>query len=225
MNDLGHSRLRAWINASGLTQGARLPAERELAKMLNVSRAELRKGLLLLEVEGVLQRQVGRGTFIAQPIVPRKGGGPSVSIAEIAERTGPHEAMMARLAIEPELARMAALNAAPRQMRTLRELAAAMRRATTWMTYEDLDAQFHDTIAAASGNALLHEVHKIVNGVRLVVVWRRLSTPDTGPASDYHSLDEHDAIVAALEVHDAPAAHAAMLAHLRSTLRTMTGAA
>ena len=48
-----------------------------------------------------------------------------------------------------------------------------MRKATSWRSYEELDSEFHDIIAQASGNSLLHELHKILNGVRIVVVWRR----------------------------------------------------
>lgn len=221
MNAQVHARLRGWIAASGLGEGARLPAERALCAMLGVSRAEIRKALLVLELEGQLQRTVGRGTFLLKPPEARRTVGAAVSIADLADRTGPHEAMMARLALEPELAGMAALNAAPRQIRELRGLSDAMRRAATWREYEALDAEFHNVIAEAAGNSLLHEVHRIVNGVRLVVVWRRLDTPEIGPPPDYHSFGEHDAIVAAIESRASAEARAAMLTHLRVTLATI----
>ena len=47
--------------------GARIPPERVLAEELRVSRADLRKALLVLETEGRLDRQVGRGTFVRDP--------------------------------------------------------------------------------------------------------------------------------------------------------------
>lgn len=215
-------RLRSWITSSGLGSGARLPPERELSTLLSVSRAELRKALLVLEIEGVLERKVGRGTFITRPVEQHRLAGPVVHITDVAEQTGPLEAMAARLALEPELARMAALHATPRHLRDLRELASAMRASGNWTTYENLDAQFHDLIAEASGNGLLYQLHKVVNGVRLIVVWRRLSQPDTGPSADYHSFDEHDAIIAALTGRAGAEAHAAMQRHLKSTLAAMT---
>lgn len=190
--------------------------------MLGFSRAELRKGLLVLEAEGLVQRQVGRGTFLAKLPGQRKAPASSVSITNLAEQTGPHEAMIARIALEPELARLAAMHATPQQIRGLRNLTASMRRATRWSNYEELDLEFHNNIAEASGNSLLHEVHKIINGVRLVVVWRRLDTPQHGPSQDYHSFDEHDLIVDALERRSGVEAHAAMLKHLEKTLATMT---
>ena len=129
---------------------------------------------------------------------------------------------MARLALEPELARMAALHGSPRHLRELRRLATSMRNAPSWLTYEEMDSKFHDILAEASGNSLLHELHKIMNGVRFVVVWRRLNTPEIAPGADYHSFAEHDAIIEALERRDATGARMAMQAHLQSTLSTMT---
>lgn len=222
MSATAHARLRAWLISSGLGIGGRLPPERDLCTMLGFSRAELRKGLLVLEAEGLLQRQVGRGTFLARLPGQRKAPAFSVSIANLAEQTGPHEAMIARMALEPELARLAAMHATPQQIRGLRSLSASMRRATRWSNYEELDLEFHNNIAEAAGNSLLHEVHKIVNGVRLLVVWRRLDTPLPGPSPDYHSFDEHEVIVDALEKRSGAEAHAAMLKHLETTLATMT---
>lgn len=97
-----------------------------------------------------------------------------------------------------------------------------MRSAHNWIEYEKLDAEFHDVVASASGNSLLHELHKIVNGVRLVVVWRRLDTSQVVPPKDYHSFDEHDAIVSALERRASGEARKAMQAHLQTTLNAMT---
>lgn len=143
-------------------------------------------------------------------------------MSDLAESTGPHEAMMARLALEPEMARLAAIHSSPKQLRELRRLTTAMRNAPSWMAYEELDSQFHNVLAEASGNSLLVALHRILNGVRFVVVWRRLSTPSVAPAPDYHSFDEHDAIVRALEDRDGAAAYKAMKAHLNSTLSTMS---
>lgn len=212
------TRLRTWIEASGMKEGARLPAERDLAQTLGITRSELRKSLFILEVEGRVERVVGRGTFLSKRVSNPKKSTAAARIAELAERTGPHEAMTARIAIEPELAALAAIHASSRQLRDIAALAEAMTNAGSWTRYEKLDAEFHDLIAQASGNSLLHEVHSIVNQVRLVVVWRRLHTPQASPPKDYHSFPEHAKIVAALEQRDSAAAKSAMRKHLRSTL-------
>jgi DNA-binding FadR family transcriptional regulator len=65
-------------------------------------------------------------------------------------------------------------------------------------------------------------LHKIMNAVRQVVVWRQLSPGFDGPPPDYHSFAEHEAIVAAIARRDRAAAKMAMRAHLTSTLQAMT---
>lgn len=216
------TRVRTWISSSSLSEGDRLPPERDLCEILGVSRAELRKAFLVLEAEGSLARQVGRGTFLTKKSSVRVSNATEETVADLAERTGPREAMMARLAMEPELARMAAFNASPRQLRDLRQLAVNMRTAPSWRVYEEMDSSFHDMLAAASGNSLLHELHKILNGVRFVVVWRRLNTSEDAPKPSYHSFAEHDAIVTALEQRSGEGAYNAMLSHLQGTLSSMT---
>jgi DNA-binding FadR family transcriptional regulator len=143
-------------------------------------------------------------------------------LAELTERTGPHEAMVARIALEPELAHMAALHASPLQISQAQALVANIRVSQTWDEYEQRDHALHDLIAKSAGNVLLYELHKIMNAVRLVVVWRQLSPGFDGPPPDYHSFAEHEAIVAAIAKRDRTASKVAMRTHLHSTLKAMT---
>jgi DNA-binding FadR family transcriptional regulator len=221
MDDKILTRLRTWIETSGMKEGARLPAERELAQTLGISRSELRKSMFVLEVDGRVERIVGRGTFLSKRPVAAKKSTFNARITELAERTGPYEAMTARIAIEPELASLAAIHASSIQLRDIAGLAQAMKSAGSWSRYEKLDSEFHDLIAQASGNSLLHEVHNVINQVRLVVVWRRLHTPQESPPKDYHSFAEHEKIVTALEQRDSSGAKKAMRRHLTSTLNTI----
>lgn len=226
MQDKTLLRLRNWITEEGLARGARLPPERTLSADLGVSRAELRNAFLLLETEGVLERHVGRGTFLSKPSRPSRGGkGMEAAVSHLAETTGPNDAMVARLVLEPELARMAAHNATPKQLRALREIADAMGAARSWAAYETLDHDFHNAIATASGNTMLQALFEILNGVRQVVVWRKLAPSDRGPDRDYHSFAEHDAILVALDARDGAAASKAMAAHLHTTLAALTDTA
>ena len=207
--------LLGWLARSGIAPGDRLPPERRLCEQLGMSRGDLRKVLITLEAEGTVERHVGRGTFLRTPSAADEGSKPVIK--HLAEVTSPHAAMMARLSLEPELAGHAAIHAAPRHLTEARRLADEMRAAKNWAEYERLDARLHELIAVASGNPLLAELHRIVNAVRVSVVWSRLALPQDGPPADYHSFDEHDEIIAALESRDRNAAHAAMRNHLKTT--------
>lgn len=215
----GLERLRAWLRDTDPEVGRRLPPERALAATLSMSRPELRKALAVLEVEGRIIRHVGRGTFVASPSDVLQS---PATIAALAKRTGPHDAMMARLSFEPELAHLAALHATPIQIAQAQALASDIRGAKTWDAYERMDHALHDLIAASAGNVLLYELFKIMNAVRQVVVWRQLSSGFEGPLPSYHSFDEHDTIIAAIAGRDRSGARAAMRRHLQSTLNAMT---
>ncbi len=211
--------LEGWLASSGATPGDRLPPERDLSERLRISRGELRKALTVLESEGIVERHVGRGTFLRTPSADDRSSEPLVM--RLAEITSPHDAMMARLSLEPELAAHAATHAAPRHLTEARRLADGMRSAANWAEYERLDSRLHELIAVASGNPLLAELHRIMNAVRVSVVWSRLEIPVDGPSPDYHSFAEHEEIISALERRDRRAAHAAMRDHLKSVRATL----
>ncbi len=210
------SQLRQWLSAAELPESGRLPPERSLAEQFHVTRAELRKALAVLETEGRLRRHVGRGTFLTSP-----GGVSRSRIDELAEGTTPRDAMQAWLVVEAELARLAALNATTAQIAEMRSLCAQLRRVTTWREYESLDACFHALIAEASDSPLLVEVHHIINGVRRKVVWGHLNVRPVGPSADYHSFNEHDAIVEAIANRDRRGATEAMCQHHNATMATL----
>ena len=121
------TQLRAYLAQAELPEDGRLPPERDLAVALGVTRSELRKALGALEAEGQIWRHVGKGTFL--------GTLPTDSISEIAalsKRTKPAELMRARLIIEPEIARAAALTATPMHLSELRLCQTRTQEAATW---------------------------------------------------------------------------------------------
>lgn len=62
--------LRQFIESGRWAPGHRLPGERELMRMFNVSRTTVREALDALERDGLISRQHGRGTFVApRPVV------------------------------------------------------------------------------------------------------------------------------------------------------------
>jgi DNA-binding FadR family transcriptional regulator len=210
------AQLRAYLAQIEMPIDSRLPPERELAEMLNVSRAELRKALGVLETENQIWRHVGKGTFI--------GTRPIDTIADIAaitRRTNPTEVMRTRLLIEPEVARMAALNATSSHITEMRTCLQRTRSAQSWRQYEAWDNRLHRVIAEATQNALLLALLDTLNAVRRAVAWGRLRVNKVKPAPDHHSFDEHEAIVAAIADRDLDRAAACMRGHLESVERNL----
>lgn len=211
------SRVMSWLAAAAEPDG-RLPPERRVAAELGLTRTEVRKAYAALERDGRVVRQVGRGTFLRAERFGRD------DLQDVKLRTGPREAMQARLLIEPELAALAAINASVQQISQLRNLAQETRAVASWADYETLDARFHRLIAEAAGNTLLLAVHDVVNEVRRAVIWTWLDTRPAGPPPDYTSFAEHEAILDAIARRDRSGAADAMRRHLRTTTSRLIGA-
>lgn len=205
-------QLRAFMATREGAGDMRLPPERELSEMLGVTRAELRKALAELETEGQIWRHVGKGTFVgARPIDT------VADIAAMAKRTSPAEAMQARLALEPEIARLAALHARPEDIAAMRLCMVHQRNSKTWREYESWDNRLHRAIAEATQNSLLLGLLDTLNAVRRAVTWGRLRPADRPmPSPDHHSFAEHAKIVQAIDDRDLAAAAMAMRQHLQS---------
>jgi DNA-binding FadR family transcriptional regulator len=203
-------RLRAYIDAAGLRHNARLPTERALSERFGVSRAALRKALVKLEVSGLIWRHVGRGTFVGERPVINLG-----DVSWLAQSVSPPQVMDARLAIEPELARLAARHGSHAQVEGLRAGCARCQAAPDWRSYEAADNQLHLEIARAAQNRLLLHLFETLNTVRRSIVWgQRRST--LRPAEDHFSFAQHEALCAAIAAREEGRAAAAMRTHLEA---------
>ena len=212
-------QLRAYLTRSGLGPDDRLPAERELAASIGVTRGALRKALAVLEGEGLIWRHVGKGTFLS-------GSAPeSLDIAGLAQRSNPAEVMRARKLLEPALAAEAAIHASSLDLQALRECCAESRAAPSWRHYEVSDNRFHKLVAEAAHNGVAGALYDMLAAIRRVVVWSRRRDGHGRPPADHHSFAEHDAILAALANRDPGAAEAAMRMHLASVERKLFAAA
>jgi DNA-binding FadR family transcriptional regulator len=212
-------QVRAFLAAHGEPPDGRLPPERDLSQTLGVSRAVLRKALAVLEAEGQIWRHVGKGTFLSNRPIDTLA-----DVAALARRTSPAEVMQARLSLEPEIARLAALHAIPEQIADMHTCIARQRAAATWREYESWDNRLHRAIAEATGNGLLLGLLDTLNAVRRSVTWGRLrpaNRPKPGP--EHHSFAEHEAIVRAIEERDMAASAAAMRRHLQSVQDNLLG--
>lgn len=219
LGDGGHAalvQLQAFLAQMDVSGETRLPAERELCESLGVSRGDLRKALMVLEKDRRIWRHVGKGTFV--------GSGPveeTIGISEIAGRTNPADVMRARLIIEPEIAREAALHATLDDIAAMRRSIVHTRDAATWRQYENVDNLLHRQIAQASRNNVLLGLFDVLNAVRRTVVWGRLRSDGVHPPADHHSFADHEHIVDAIADRDMAGAAAAMRLHLQQVERRL----
>lgn len=211
------TQLRALLSQQDYVPGRRLPSERSLCETLGVTRNALRKALATLEAEGQIWRHVGRGTFV----------GPNHNAITddsrlLASQTSPANVMEARLTIEPELARLAALHATIGDIEQMLLCTKRSQAASDWRVYETWDNQLHRAIAEATHNSLLIALFDTLNTVRRTVVWGRLRPRSRScPGPDHHSHADHLAIVQAIQDRDMDAARINMRSHLETVHRKL----
>lgn len=205
------NQIRALIGNGEAAPGARLPAERNLARQLGVSRPSLREALIALEIEGLLDVRVGSGIYVSQP-------GERSRSAELAGASGPFEVIRARWMIEGECAALAAKNGNAVQLRAIRKAHSALQKeAKRHHNPLDADRAFHVRIAEATGNSALELVVQTLWDQRVGPLYRALEMKLEYPAMAAETTREHEAVLRAILNHDPGGARAAMRAHMNMT--------
>lgn len=211
--------LRQLIEAEGLSQGDKLPPERQLIKDLNISRSTLRKALDTLEREGSIWRHVGKGTFVSgtysAPFSPE--------LTDLSRQMTPLQMIRARITIEPAIAREAALNASDASLTAMKRAKSRAEEASTWAEYESEDTAFHRSIALATENTLLLLLFDQLNQIQRSVAWDTVVRKSERPAPDHTSFDQHNQIVKAIESRDPATAQDQMQQHIGAVSKRLFG--
>lgn len=205
------SQLQEMIHSGELRPGDRLPPERDLAKLLGVSRPTLRAGISSLAAVGVLQSRQGAGTFVVGA-----DGPPTLDSSPLRLMAALHgfttaEMFEARQSIEMAIAGLAADHATSDQMASMSEevtgMFASLDEPEQFLIH---DMRFHQTLAAASGNriltALMNMIATILFEVRSKTVKRARDLKE--------SAEMHRHIYRAIRERNAEAARSAMRDHL-----------
>jgi DNA-binding GntR family transcriptional regulator len=201
--DVVAERIEAAIMSGQLEPGARL-SEQGLAASLGVSRGPLREAIRRLEGRKLLERTPNIGVRVAQ-----------LSSQDL------NEILQVREALEGMACGLAAQNMTEAEIADLRKLLDSHGKQKsvqegTGYYQESKDFDFHFRIVTGSGNERLAQM---LTGdlYYLLRVYRYKSS--TKPGRALEALQEHEAIVGALERRDAVAAEHAMRDHLRRARR------
>lgn len=204
-------QIRAFIDKGNYTAGARLPPERDLAMQLGVSRPSVREALIALEIEGSVEVRMGAGVY-ACSAAQRK----PQALATMGE--SPIELMQARAAIEGTVVLQACAKATPEALLALRQILKNMQSAMTQNRSPlAFDRQFHQTIAAMTGNSVLERVVGELFDERHSPIAARLSAHSESGQTWATALQEHETILRALENRDVLGAQSAMRMHLQAS--------
>ena len=198
------------IVEGGLKPGDKLPPERELAEMFQVSRSSLRDAIRTLELTGLLEPRHGEGTVVCDLSADLLVNPLANMLTRKRELVA--ELLDVRKMLEPPLAARAAAHASPEEIAYLEDI---LRRQKEKVRRGELaieeDSEFHYTIAMAAKNSVVQKVLDVL--MDLLRTSRERSLQVEGRRQ--RSLAGHRRILKAIRQRDSTAAERAMRRHLR----------
>ena len=199
-------QILGYIESEQLGPGDHLPAERDLAEQLGVSRATLAQALVALEVLGVIDVQHGTGAVLVY----------RPSIATVLRDLREHQSRLpeiveARSTLEVKLAALAAERRTDDDLtRSDEALKIMAREIADGGRGERGDELFHEAVTAAAHSRVLAQ---LMTFIAEMVLETRLESLGQ-PGRPERSLESHQIIAQAIRDNDALAAAAAMQAHI-----------
>jgi len=197
------------IRQGQFAPGAMLPAERELAKQLGVSRSSIREALIALEITGWVEIRTGNGVFIASPL-------PTAVPARAEDEFSLQDLIKARQSFEAMTAELAARNGSDHQRAELRELTQDLiQHQLNDETFLRDDKRFHLLISEMSGNDVLRDMMEYLWDKRNSSRFMRLETHYAEGDFAAEMNRDHQQIAQAIIGRDAPRARSCMEQHLQ----------
>ena len=185
----------------------RLPAERNLAEEFSVSRGTIRTVLQNLEEQNLVTRKVGSGTYVTHRELSNQH--------DISSITSPLEMVEVRIAIEPQMVRLAIVNASHRDLEELRK---ALRQCEECggdaEKFASADTAFHMALAHCSKNKLMYWVYERISEVRRYSQWRMMKAKLLTPDRINYYNSQHRLLYEAIASRDAKEAVGIIKKHL-----------
>ncbi len=152
--------IRNLIIKTPYNPGERLPPEREIAEMLDVTRTVVREALIMLEIKGLVEVRRGAGIYVLDNSGSQNTDSPDANVCNDA---GPFELLQARQLLESNIAEFAALQATREDIVKMRQALQLEERelaSSAPGSSESGDMQFHLAIAEATHNSMLVELFR-----------------------------------------------------------------
>ncbi len=204
------------IELQKLLPGDKLPPERQLAELLEVSRPSLREALHILQAQGVVQIKHGQGTFVQEPVVAQE-----LRASVMTKTHGLNELFDAREVLEVPAAKWAAEKATKEDIRLLRATLNQIDTITSikpidFDQLQALDAKFHLSIVGIAGNRFINQTLNVLQDVMRMSMETTLRLPGRSEIS----RNQHIEILAAIESGNGELASKLTLQHISGARAT-----
>lgn len=210
-------RIEERIASGRLRAGDRLPAERDLAAELGVSRAAVREAIRVLEAMGTVVQGTGSGPEAGTLLTAVPGAALQhlITLHVMLASFGTADVVRARVALERESARLAAQHAGPEDQELIARQLAVMDDPDIGVAeFNDADTEFHLAIARASGNALVAELTTALRTAMRPTLLQALLADEAFRATAARLAAEHQGIHEAIREGAGPRAADLVEAHI-----------
>lgn len=204
-------KLEAQIDQGVYPVGSRLPAERELAEMHDVSRPTIREAIIALEVRERVEVKTGSGVYVIS----------NHQSEQTKQSISAFELTQARALVEAEAAALSAATIEDDELRALKQTLEDMEYPEK---ANEADQKFHEIIAKSTrNNAILMSIRNLWNLRRtepqIIAAYEDVCSQDNN-----ERLKEHAAIYEAIAKHDTSAARKAMHNHFNRLINALFAA-
>jgi GntR family transcriptional regulator, transcriptional repressor for pyruvate dehydrogenase complex len=209
--------VEAQILSGALKVGDHLPPERELATLLGASRPAVREGMRMLEAQGVL-RTVGAGPGSATVVtaLPSEALTRLLRLHLALSSFRASDVVEARVMLERRSAELAAQHAAPAELDRIRAVLDRMDDLTLPMEeFNELDTEFHVSLADASDNQLVADMTRAIRGAVRDALLQAFRALDDWPATAAQLRVEHRMVYEAVVSGDPAKAADTVERHIR----------
>ena len=213
------AELRRKILAGEYRHDERLPAECSLAQQFGCSRGTVRSAMDKLEELRLIERRVGSGTFVNHHATADE--------TEIANITSPLELIDVRMGLEPQIARLAVINATAVNLSKLEGTLIALEKQSDDGSPESFtvaDQSFHLALAECTGNALMIWLCQHIHDVRSHRQWSSMKDKILKPAQIEIYNRQHRQIYEAIVSRDIDEAERVTIVHLDTARDDLIGA-
>ncbi|MCZ7571202.1 MAG: FadR family transcriptional regulator [Ardenticatenaceae bacterium] len=213
------AQITTLIDEGRLKVGDPLPSERELIEQLSVSRASVREALRVLESQGLVAVQPGKGAVVVGT-APHTDILPAVLAWFEEHRDEVLDILEVREMLESRAAFLAAQRAPLETLERMHAVLGTMRKAVEQgelLGATHMDREFHRLLYEASGN---HFLKLLADSIVVTLLGTRYTILRV-PGRAEMSVDQHEAIVDAIEARDPERAREASLAHMTSVRRAL----
>ena len=197
--------------------GSRLPAERDIAETLTVSRTIVREALIMLELEGLIEVRKGSGIHVIS-----NENAIAANDQNVENDVGPFELLQARQLIESNIAAFAATQVNKSNLQAMRAALELEQEELSLGNGSKGDEMFHIAVAEATQNTVLVSLTQQLWDIReKSPMWKRLH--DWIEKIDYLEdwIEDHQKIIDAMTSKNPEAAREAMWQHLENVKNTL----